>query len=74
MLESFRTHPDVLWGFLAAVAVVVVLTPAVGWVARVLGVVDEPDELRRVHLRSVPRLGVWRSSSGSSFPPSPSLS
>jgi UDP-GlcNAc:undecaprenyl-phosphate/decaprenyl-phosphate GlcNAc-1-phosphate transferase len=36
---------------------VLVLTPAVGRVARVLGVVDEPIEGRRVHLAAVPRLG-----------------
>ena len=34
-----------------------VLTPAVGRFARILGVVDEPGEKRRIHLRPVPRLG-----------------
>jgi UDP-GlcNAc:undecaprenyl-phosphate GlcNAc-1-phosphate transferase len=48
---------DVLWGFLVALALVLVLTPAVGRVARVFGVVDEPVEPRRIHLRAVPRLG-----------------
>jgi UDP-GlcNAc:undecaprenyl-phosphate GlcNAc-1-phosphate transferase len=57
VLETFRNHLDVLWGFLVALAVVLVLTPAVGRVARVLGVVDEPGEARRMHLRAVPRLG-----------------
>jgi UDP-GlcNAc:undecaprenyl-phosphate/decaprenyl-phosphate GlcNAc-1-phosphate transferase len=57
MLETFRDHMDVLWGFLVAFAVVVVLTPGVGEVARILGVVDEPGEKRRMHLRAVPRLG-----------------
>jgi UDP-GlcNAc:undecaprenyl-phosphate GlcNAc-1-phosphate transferase len=57
MLDAFRANMDVLWGFLVALAVVLVLTPAVGRVARVLGVVDEPDERRRIHLRAVPRLG-----------------
>jgi UDP-GlcNAc:undecaprenyl-phosphate/decaprenyl-phosphate GlcNAc-1-phosphate transferase len=57
MLETFRNHLDVLWGFLVALAVVLVLTPAVGRVARVLGVVDEPGERRRVHLTAIPRLG-----------------
>src|ERR671925_2239577 len=57
MLETFEAHTDVLWAFLVALAVVLVLTPAVGRVARVLGVVDEPLERRRVHLRAVPRLG-----------------
>jgi UDP-GlcNAc:undecaprenyl-phosphate GlcNAc-1-phosphate transferase len=57
MLTTFENHLDVLWGFLVAIAVVLVLTPAVGRVARVLGVVDEPLERRRVHLAAVPRLG-----------------
>jgi UDP-GlcNAc:undecaprenyl-phosphate/decaprenyl-phosphate GlcNAc-1-phosphate transferase len=57
MLDRFTDNTDVLWGFLVALAVVLVLTPAVGRVASVLGVVDEPDEKRRVHLRAVPRLG-----------------
>jgi UDP-GlcNAc:undecaprenyl-phosphate GlcNAc-1-phosphate transferase len=57
MLETFKAHTDVLWAFLVALAVVLVLTPAVGHVARVLGVVDQPDEKRRIHLRAVPRLG-----------------
>jgi UDP-GlcNAc:undecaprenyl-phosphate GlcNAc-1-phosphate transferase len=48
---------DVLWGFLVALALVLVLTPAVGRVARVLGVIDEPGQARRMHLRAVPRLG-----------------
>jgi len=57
VLDRFTANTDVLWGFLVALAVVLVLTPAVGRVARVLGVVDEPDEKRRVHLLAVPRLG-----------------
>ena len=57
MWETFTKHLDVLWGFLVALAVVLVLTPVVGRVARGLGVVDEPLERRRVHLLPVPRLG-----------------
>src|SRR5215211_7195183 len=57
MLETLRDHLAVIWGFLAALGLVLVLTPAVGRVARVLGVVDEPREKRRVHLAAVPRLG-----------------
>jgi UDP-GlcNAc:undecaprenyl-phosphate/decaprenyl-phosphate GlcNAc-1-phosphate transferase len=57
MLHNFEDHLDVLWAFLVALGVVLVLTPAVGHVARVLGVVDEPVERRRVHLAAVPRLG-----------------
>src|SRR5215210_8429637 len=57
MLESFRAHTEVLWGFLLALAVVLVLTPGVGRIGRVLGIVDEPRERRRLHVRPVPRLG-----------------
>jgi UDP-GlcNAc:undecaprenyl-phosphate GlcNAc-1-phosphate transferase len=57
MLDTFRTHLDVLWGFLVALAVVLALTPAIGSVARFLGVVDEPGERRRMHRRPVPLLG-----------------
>jgi UDP-GlcNAc:undecaprenyl-phosphate/decaprenyl-phosphate GlcNAc-1-phosphate transferase len=57
MLDTFLDHLDVLWGFLVAFAIVVVITPGVGRLARVLGVVDEPGEQRRMHLRAVPRLG-----------------
>ena len=56
-VDTFTANLDVLWGFLVAFAIVLVLTPAVGRVARVLGVVDEPGEQRRMHLRAVPRLG-----------------
>jgi UDP-GlcNAc:undecaprenyl-phosphate GlcNAc-1-phosphate transferase len=57
MLETFLDHKDVLWGFLVALGVALVLTPAVGGVARFLGVVDEPGERRRIHRRPVPLLG-----------------
>ena len=57
MLKTFENHLDVLWGFLVALGVVLVLTPAVGRGARVLGVVDQPLERRRIHLAAVPRLG-----------------
>jgi UDP-GlcNAc:undecaprenyl-phosphate/decaprenyl-phosphate GlcNAc-1-phosphate transferase len=57
MLERFLAHMDVLWGFLVALAVVLLLTPGVGRIGRVLGIVDEPGERRRLHVRPVPRLG-----------------
>ena len=57
MLETFQNHKDVLWGFLVALVIVLVLTPAIGGVARVFGVVDQPDEKRKIHRRPVPRLG-----------------
>jgi UDP-GlcNAc:undecaprenyl-phosphate GlcNAc-1-phosphate transferase len=58
MLETFTEHIDVLWGFLVALAVVLALTPAVGGMARYLGVVDRPgEEKRKIHRRPVPTLG-----------------
>lgn len=57
MLDTFLDHQDVLWGFLVALAVALVLTPHIGSVARYLGVVDEPGEKRRIHRRPVPLLG-----------------
>jgi UDP-GlcNAc:undecaprenyl-phosphate GlcNAc-1-phosphate transferase len=57
VLDTLRDNPEVLWGFLLALAVVLLLTPGVGRFARFLGVVDEPGETRRVHVRPVPRLG-----------------
>jgi UDP-GlcNAc:undecaprenyl-phosphate GlcNAc-1-phosphate transferase len=56
MLEQLRDHPEVLYGAAIALAVVVMLTPAVGGMARLLGVVDRPDG-RRLNPRPVPRLG-----------------
>ena len=57
MWQTLRDNPEVLWGFVLALVVVVILTPAVGRFARILGVVDEPGERRRIHLRPIPRLG-----------------
>jgi UDP-GlcNAc:undecaprenyl-phosphate GlcNAc-1-phosphate transferase len=56
-LDTLRDNPEVLWGFLLALIVVLLLTPGVGRFARILGVVDEPGETRRVHAHPVPRLG-----------------
>jgi UDP-GlcNAc:undecaprenyl-phosphate/decaprenyl-phosphate GlcNAc-1-phosphate transferase len=49
-------HLQVVWGALVAFVVVVLLTPAVGGMARLLGVVDAPGG-RRVNRSPVPRLG-----------------
>ncbi len=49
-------HLEVVWGLGVACAVVVLLTPAVGGMARLLGVVDQPGG-RRLHTRPIPRLG-----------------
>ncbi len=56
MLHELRTHLEVIWGAGLALVIVVLLTPAVGGMARMLGVVDRPGE-RRPHRRVVPRLG-----------------
>jgi UDP-GlcNAc:undecaprenyl-phosphate GlcNAc-1-phosphate transferase len=50
-------HLQVLWGALIALGVVVALTPAVGGMARLLGVVDRAEEGRRKTRTGVPRLG-----------------
>jgi UDP-GlcNAc:undecaprenyl-phosphate GlcNAc-1-phosphate transferase len=57
MVDTFRENPEVLWGFLLALGVVLVLTPAVGRFARILGVVDQPGDTRRIHLHPIPRMG-----------------
>jgi UDP-GlcNAc:undecaprenyl-phosphate GlcNAc-1-phosphate transferase len=54
--QTFTSNLEILWGGLVALAIVVALTPAVGGMARLLGVVDEPGG-RRVNRRTVPRLG-----------------
>ena len=59
MEAAWRTlehNLDVVWGAAVALAIVVLLTPAVGGMARLLGVVDRP-EARRANRRPVPRLG-----------------
>src|SRR5205823_10023368 len=56
VLRTLEDHFQVLYGAALALAIVVLLTPAVGGMARLLGVVDQPDG-RRVNRRAVPRLG-----------------
>jgi UDP-GlcNAc:undecaprenyl-phosphate/decaprenyl-phosphate GlcNAc-1-phosphate transferase len=56
MWATFTDHLEVLWGAAAALGIVILLTPAVGGMARLLGVVDEPSA-RRLNRRAVPRLG-----------------
>src|SRR6266536_15464 len=57
MWQTLKDNPEVVWGFVLALGVVLVLTPAVGRFARILGVVDQPGERRRMHIRPIPRLG-----------------
>jgi UDP-GlcNAc:undecaprenyl-phosphate GlcNAc-1-phosphate transferase len=56
MLETLTDNLEVLWGAIIAAFIVVLLTPAVGGMARMLGVVDVPGG-RRLNRRTVPRLG-----------------
>jgi len=56
MFQDLRDHPEVLYGAAIALGIVVLLTPAVGGMARLLGAVDQPDG-RRLNRRPIPRLG-----------------
>src|SRR5437879_2354392 len=56
VVDVLGQHLEVVWGALVAFVVVVLLTPAVGGMARLLGAVDAPGG-RRLNLRPVPRLG-----------------
>src|SRR6266550_2773637 len=56
MLQTLADHLEVVWGALLAAAIVVLLTPAVGGMARLLGAVDRPGG-RRLNRSTVPRLG-----------------
>ena len=56
MARALADHPEVLYGFAVALAIVILLTPAVGGMARLLGVVDQPGG-RRINMRPIPRLG-----------------
>jgi UDP-GlcNAc:undecaprenyl-phosphate/decaprenyl-phosphate GlcNAc-1-phosphate transferase len=56
VLDELRETPEVLYGAALALLVVVLLTPAVGGMARLLGVVDRPDR-RRLNRNPIPRLG-----------------
>jgi UDP-GlcNAc:undecaprenyl-phosphate/decaprenyl-phosphate GlcNAc-1-phosphate transferase len=56
VLHTLADHLEIVWGALLAASIVVLLTPAVGGMARLLGVVDRPEG-RRLNRRTVPRLG-----------------
>ena len=55
--NELTSHLEVVWGALVALVIVVLLTPAVGGMARLLGVVDRAEGGRRPTPRGVPRLG-----------------
>ena len=56
MWNTLTDNPEVLYGAALALVIVVLLTPAVGGMARMLGVVDRPGA-RRINRGAVPRLG-----------------
>jgi UDP-GlcNAc:undecaprenyl-phosphate/decaprenyl-phosphate GlcNAc-1-phosphate transferase len=56
MWDELREHLEVLYGAGLALVIVMVLTPAVGGMARWLGIVDRPEG-RRLQLNPIPRLG-----------------
>ncbi|MFN2467118.1 MAG: MraY family glycosyltransferase [Gaiellaceae bacterium] len=56
MWATLRDNLEVIWGAVLALVVVVLLTPAVGGMARMLGVVDAPGG-RRLNRSPIPRLG-----------------
>jgi UDP-GlcNAc:undecaprenyl-phosphate GlcNAc-1-phosphate transferase len=55
-MDALRDNPEVLYGAALACLIVILLTPAVGGMARLLGVVDRPGS-RRLNVNPVPRLG-----------------
>ncbi|MGZ4395283.1 MAG: glycosyltransferase family 4 protein [Gaiellaceae bacterium] len=56
MWQTLIDNPEVLYAAIIAFLIVVLLTPAVGGMARRLGVVDQPDG-RRLNILPIPRLG-----------------
>jgi UDP-GlcNAc:undecaprenyl-phosphate GlcNAc-1-phosphate transferase len=55
-VQALRDNPEVLYGGALALLIVLVLTPAVGGMARRVGAVDKPTR-RRLNDLPVPRLG-----------------
>ncbi len=58
-LEALFSEEAVVWGFLIAVVLTLVLTPATAWLAPRIGAVDDPghSDRPRVHDRPLPRVG-----------------
>ena len=56
MWAELRETPEVLWGFGLALVLVLLLTPAAGGMARLIGAVVTPAR-RRIHRLPIPRLG-----------------
>jgi UDP-GlcNAc:undecaprenyl-phosphate GlcNAc-1-phosphate transferase len=56
-LDTLADNLQVVYGAIVALVIVVLLTPAVGGMARILGVVGREEPGRRPNARAVPRLG-----------------
>jgi UDP-GlcNAc:undecaprenyl-phosphate/decaprenyl-phosphate GlcNAc-1-phosphate transferase len=56
IFNTLSDNLEVIWGALLALAIVVLLTPTVGRMARMIGAVDRPER-RRLNVRPIPRLG-----------------
>jgi UDP-GlcNAc:undecaprenyl-phosphate/decaprenyl-phosphate GlcNAc-1-phosphate transferase len=56
-LDALLGNGAAMWGFVLAVAIVLVLTPAMAWLAPRIGALDVPSDRPRVHSFPVPRIG-----------------
>src|SRR5919201_5930942 len=56
-LRDLVEHGSIAWGFIAAVAIVLLLTPVTAWIAPKIGGVDTGGDRPRVHTKPVPRIG-----------------
>jgi len=56
-VDALLGEAAAVWGFLIAAAIVLVLTPAVSWLAPRIGGMDVGGDRLRVHRGSVPRIG-----------------
>lgn len=56
-LRALVEDGTVVWGFLAAAAIVLILAPVVARLAYSVGALDVPTDRPRVHSRPVPRIG-----------------
>ena len=56
-LRALAGDAAVVWGLVVSAALVLVLTPLVGWLAPRIGGLDDSADRPRVHTRPVPRIG-----------------
>src|SRR3954462_12010748 len=56
-LRSLVEDGSVAWGFIVAVAIVLLLTPATAWLAPKIGGIDRGGDRPRVHTKPIPRIG-----------------